>query len=108
MDLNNLDKKDDLLNSELINKTNNNIIHLRIQQRNTRKYLTLIEGLKLDDKEYKIFLKKIKKKFSCNGSIIVKDNIIVIQLQGDQRETIKKYMIENNISQIENIKCHGF
>jgi hypothetical protein len=45
MDINNLDKKGELFDSSIVGgETNNNIIHLRIQQRNPRKYITDMGG----------------------------------------------------------------
>jgi len=103
-----LDNLDNILINELDTKNiNKHSVHLRIQQRNTRKYITLIEGLIITE-DYKIFLKKIKKKFSCNGSLLKIDDNVIIQLQGDHRQTLTKYFIDNNMYEYEQIKCHGF
>ena len=88
-------------------KNNEEIIHIRLQQRNGRKTLTTIQGLS-KDLEFKKLLKAFKKEFACNGCIIDhKEFGEVIQLQGDQRENIKIFLINATISKEEYIKVHG-
>ena len=53
----------------------------------------------------KYFLKRIKKKFSCNGSIDKETN--TIQVQGDQRENIKEYLVKRYNFNSEDIIIHG-
>jgi translation initiation factor 1 len=72
-------------------------IHIRMQQRNGRKCTTSIQGLE-DDLDLKRICKAMKKMFNCNGSIETdKEFGEVIQLQGDQRENAKKWLIEQDI-----------
>lgn len=69
-------------------------IHIRIQQRNGRKTLTTIEGIpsKFDLKK---ILKVIKKQFACNGTIVNDEKAgDVIQLQGDQRNVVKEFLVD--------------
>jgi translation initiation factor 1 len=89
-------------------------IHIRIQQRNGRKTLTTVQGIpkKFDHKK---ILKVIKKEFACNGTIIdeaeSKGMGDVIQLQGDQRNKIKDFLIDKDNGlglKAETIKVHGF
>ena len=89
-------------------ETNNEeLIHVRLQQRNGRKTLTTIQGLSKDI-EFKKLLKAFKKQFACNGCIIDhKEFGEVIQLQGDQRENIKIFLINTDLSDEEHIKLHG-
>lgn len=88
-------------------KKNNTFCHIRIQQRNGRKSLTLIQGLceKLDVEK---ITKTLKKEFCCNGSII-EDLTLgkIIQLQGDQRENVLKFILEEEIVAKRMIKVHG-
>jgi translation initiation factor 1 len=85
-------------------------IHIRIQQRNGRKTLTTVEGIpsKFDLKKV---LKVIKKQFACNGTV-VQDQTAgdVIQLQGDQRNAVKDFLIGSEGLEIDpkTIKVHGF
>jgi translation initiation factor SUI1 len=82
-------------------------IHLNITKRNARKYITSIEGLEEKDfeKGLKFILKKMKKNFSCNGSI--DKTTSTVQFQGDQRDNIKSYLIEKFDFSEEDIIIHG-
>ncbi|KAI3627382.1 SUI1 [Malassezia furfur] len=85
----------------------NNYVHIRIQQRNGRKTLTTLQGL---PKEYdaKKLLKAFKKEFACNGTIVDDEELgQVIQLQGDQRQKISMFLIEEGIPK-QDVKVHGF
>ncbi|KAI0797942.1 eukaryotic translation initiation factor 1 [Abortiporus biennis] len=84
-----------------------NYIHVRIQQRNGRKTLTTLQGL---PKEYdaKKLLKAFKKEFACNGTLVDDEEAgQVIQLQGDQRQKISAFLVEEGIPKTT-IKIHGF
>ena len=95
-----------LLNSLLTPQQQNlSQIHIRIKQRTARTYITCIEGIDIKTHDIKKLLAFMRKKLSCNG-FIKNDN--EIHLTGDQRETIKKLLIEQEIAQAQNIKIHGF
>ncbi|EIW85050.1 eukaryotic translation initiation factor SUI1 [Coniophora puteana RWD-64-598 SS2] len=84
-----------------------NYLHIRIQQRNGRKTLTTLQGL---PKEYdpKKLLKAFKKEFACNGTLVEDEEMgQVIQLQGDQRVKIANFLTEEGIPK-NTIKLHGF
>ncbi|KAH7914959.1 translation initiation factor SUI1 [Hygrophoropsis aurantiaca] len=84
-----------------------NYLHIRIQQRNGRKTLTTLQGL---PKEYdpKKLLKAFKKEFACNGTLVDDEEMgQVIQLQGDQRTKIATFLTEEGIPK-STIKIHGF
>jgi translation initiation factor 1 len=81
---------------------------LRIQQRNGRKTLTTIQGLpqELDQKK---LLKAFKKVFACNGTIVDDEEMgQVIQLQGDHRQKVYNFLIEERIASKDDVKVHGF
>jgi len=86
-------------------------IHIRIQQRNGRKTLTTVEGIPAKFDLRKI-LKTIKKKFACNGTIVNDEKAgDVIQLQGDQRNAVKDFLIDKEeglMLDSKTIKVHGF
>ncbi|KAI8065296.1 translation initiation factor SUI1 [Gongronella butleri] len=85
-----------------------NLIHLRIQQRNGRKTLTTLQGL---PKEYdaKKILKVFKKEFACNGTVVENEELgEVLQLSGDQRLKIAEFLVKEEIAKKANIKVHGF
>lgn len=86
----------------------NELIHIRIQQRNGKKSLTTIQGLSTEYNLKKIS-KSFKKEFACNGCIINHPEFgEIIQLQGDQRDNIKEYLINSNMANDDLIKVHGF
>lgn len=83
-------------------------VHIRIQQRNGRKTLTTVQGIpeKYDKKR---ILKECKKEFCCNGNIVQHEQYgEVLQLQGDQRDNIKKFLENYGLVKKEQIKVHGF
>ena len=84
-------------------------VHLRYQQRTTRKGYTIIEGMP-DDIDCKKVLRGFKKIFSCNGAL-KKDkkntDTHVILLQGDHREDVRKFLMEEGIVSKDEIKMHG-
>ncbi|KAG2144749.1 translation initiation factor SUI1-domain-containing protein [Suillus cothurnatus] len=103
-----------------------NYLHIRIQQRNGRKTLTTLQGLPKGEvegsspaghhqlielsAEYdpKKLLKAFKKEFACNGTLVDDEEMgQVIQLQGDQRLKIVKFLTEEGIPK-NTIKLHGF
>ena len=83
-------------------------VHVRIQQRNGRKSLTTVQGLKKEFSYNKI-LKDLKKEFCCNGTVVQDPELgQVIQLQGDQRKNVSTFLVQAGIVKKENIKIHGF
>ena len=69
-------------------------VHIRVQQRNGRKSLTSVQGVKKEF-NYNRILKDLKKEFCCNG-VVVQDPELgqVIQLQGDQQKNVTKFLVE--------------
>lgn len=83
-------------------------MHVRIQQRNGRKSLTMLQGLSESYDREKI-LATCRKKFSCNGCIVDHPEYgKVLQFQGDQRQKIVEFLVGCNIANHEDIKVHGF
>ncbi|KAF3796767.1 translation factor SUI1-like protein [Nymphaea thermarum] len=83
-------------------------VHVRIQQRNGRKCLTTVQGLKKEFSYNKI-LKDLKKEFCCNGTVVQDPELgQVIQLQGDQRKNVSTFLVQAGIVKKEHIKIHGF
>ncbi|CAL8140339.1 unnamed protein product [Prunus armeniaca] len=71
-------------------------VHIRIQQRNGRKSLTTVQGLKKEFSYNKI-LKDLKKEFCCNGTVVQDpEQGQVIQLQGDQRKNVSSFLVQVN------------
>ncbi|KAL7779125.1 hypothetical protein CFE70_008628 [Pyrenophora teres f. teres 0-1] len=94
-----------------VKQTQQDYIHIRIQQRNGRKTLTTVQGLpkKFDQKK---ILKVIKKKFACNGTIVTDAEMgEVVQLQGDQRKDVQDFLTDKKEGlglDAKTIKVHGF
>jgi translation initiation factor SUI1 len=81
---------------------------ISIQQRTARKSTTKIEGLstKLDLKK---IVKELQQLVQSSGSISdVEGHGKVIVFQGDKRNVIVKYLIDNKYAQRENIKVMGY
>jgi len=89
-----------------------NKYHIRVQQRNGRKCITTLDGLE-EDLDLKRICKAMREAFSCNGNVIMKEDeeTGVIQLQGDQRENIKQWLLDMEIilkNEVDRIVVHGF
>jgi translation initiation factor 1 len=83
-------------------------VHLRCQQRNGRKCITTVQGLSTD-LELKKILRNFKKKFSCNGAMVNDKELgDILQLSGDQREGVRKFLVDNEIYSNIEITVHGF
>jgi len=82
-------------------------VHLRIQQRNRRKCVLTVQGLD-DDLDLKKICKALRKNLQCNGAII-KDKEFgdVIQLQGDHREKVGQFLVDQEIIMKEQLIIHG-
>ena len=89
-------------------KPTSNMIHLHFQQRTTRKCWTIIQGLP-DDLDFKKILRHFKKCFVCNGSTQESEEQgNILQLQGDHRREIYKFLCEEGIATKDTIKIHGY
>ena len=102
-------KEDDAFRDSAFAK---NKYHIRVQQRNRLKCLTTLDGLE-EDLDLKRICKAMREAFSCNGSISMKEGQEegFIQLQGDQRENIKQWLLDMEIilrSEVDRIVVHGF
>jgi len=83
------------------------IVHIRLQQRNGRKSLTTIQGLNSSLDLAKL-TKAFKKEFCCNGCVVDDKELgRVIQLQGDQRNKVTLFLVEEEIAAKKMIKIHG-
>ena len=84
------------------------MVHIQFQQRTTRKCITIIQGL-AEDLDFKKLVRHFKKMWNCNGTVITHAKWgEVIQLQGDNRKAVAKFLMEEGIASKEEIKIHGF
>jgi translation initiation factor 1 len=118
-------------NSGDVISTGKGVIHISIQQRNARKSITKVQGINpaVDLEKVLKALKKVQRPclcsfasfwndccnlfpqaHSCNGAVVADaaDGGNVLQLQGDKRIEVQKFLIENGLSEKDNIKMHGF
>ncbi|KAK7290853.1 hypothetical protein RIF29_05586 [Crotalaria pallida] len=83
-------------------------VHIRIQQRNGKKSLTTVQGLKKQF-SYEKILKDLKKEFCCNGNVVQDKELgKIIQLQGDQRKNVSQFLVQAGLVRKDQIKIHGF
>jgi translation initiation factor SUI1 len=80
-------------------------IHIRIQLRG-RKYVTIVENLSNFDLDFDInkIFNFLQQKLHCGG-YVADSNII---LQGDFRNEVKMFLIQNDIVNKDDIVIHGF
>ena len=95
------------IDEELCCKKKISKIHIRVQQRTSKKYITIVEGLS-NELDIKKILKYMKKKFVCNGTILKNEDNKIVNLSGDQRQKVKEFFINYNIVDKNNIIIHGF
>nr|ABY75807.1 SUI1 B protein [Opuntia streptacantha] len=83
-------------------------VRIRIQQRNGKKSLTTVQGLRKDF-SYERILKDLKKEFCCNGNVVQDKELgKIIQLQGDQRKNVANFLVQAGLVKKDHIKIHGF
>jgi translation initiation factor 1 len=82
-------------------------IHIRKTQRNARKCHTTIEGLP-EDLDLQKIGKHFAKKNQCSYTIVSSPKYgQVIQLTGDKKEFVKKFLIDEQICKEDQIHLHG-
>ena len=94
-----------------LDQQDNQRVDIRVQQRNGKKCLTLVEGLS-HELDLKRILSTMKKKFSTNGTLLKKDKEsenqdLILQLQGDKRQDVCDFLVEQNICRRNHILIHG-
>ena len=81
------------------------LIHIRVQQRNGRKCITTVQGLH-QDLDLKKILKALKKQECCNGTVVEDEEMgAVLQLQGDQRDSVAKFLTEMGMLRTMSTQC---
>ncbi len=110
MEILNLQTTDPFAEADDSGKTADNSaskVNIRIQQRTTRKRITTVQGLD-QELDLKRILKTLKKTHNCNGTLIKSQEYgDVLKMSGDQRQNVRRFLIENEIVSKENIIIHG-
>jgi translation initiation factor 1 len=104
-DINNIDFEDGVETAD--NMQLLDTVHIRIQQRNGKKVITIIQGLdaKIPRKD---LIKKFKTMYACGGHIAQDEEFgEVIQLTGDQRLKVRDYLVAYGMVEAHNIEIHG-
>lgn len=86
-----------------------NVVHLRLQQRNARQRICTVEGLS-QNLDFKKIKKTLMRDLCCNG-IIIEDPVLgkILQFQGDHRRAIAKFIVDEQlVSSAEKVKIHGY
>jgi translation initiation factor 1 len=110
MDIENLQPKDIDFDDLVEKKRPLSNIHIRLQQRNGKKMITIIEGL-AEDLDLKKVLRALKNTFQTNGAILrPEEDTAILQLNGDQRENVRSFFTRYKIWEPPDppIKIHGF
>ena len=82
-------------------------VHIRFQQRTGRKGITTVQGL-YQKLNFDKLNKEFKKRWGCAGIVIQDPEAgYVIQLQGDQRQHLTEFIVEERMAKEENIKVFG-
>merc|ERR1712065_78290 len=85
----------------------NQLVHIFLKKRTNRKSWTTVQGLP-SNVPMKKLLKSFRKNFHCNGCVVDDEKFgQVIQLQGDHRADIQKFLVSKKIVKAENIRIHG-
>lgn len=83
-------------------------MHLRVQQRNGKKCITILEGL-FPDIDPKKIIQKMKSKFACGGCVKTDDDgNTVITLTGDKRNDIVDFFTLRKIAEKNDFVLHGY
>ncbi len=82
-------------------------IHIRIQQRNKSKSLTIVEGMP-SDLDLKKIAKSMRQTYKTSCSIIKTEDEFILQLAGDQRNNILDWLLRTKICSRKQIIIHGF
>ena len=86
-------------------------VHIKIKQRNGKKSNTFVENLPKNlpkNLDIEQLAKKMRQTFHCNGCVHNDETGSSIQLFGDQRLVVKKFLISNSIVEETDIVIHGY
>ncbi len=82
------------------------MVHIRVQQRTTRKSYTIVEDMP-EDIDLKKVVKHFRKVLNVGGEVKSNKGKQIILMQGDQREEVREFLLEQGIVRVDEIKVHG-
>lgn len=89
------------------NLLNKNMVTIMVQKRNGKKCNTSVIGM-AEDLDLKKIISYIKKKYSCNGSVVIdEEHGEVMIFTGDQKENIYNFLIDQEINKKDEIILKG-
>ncbi|KAJ5077208.1 eukaryotic translation initiation factor eif1 [Anaeramoeba ignava] len=82
-------------------------VHIRVVQRTRNKWITTVEGLS-QQLDLKKILGALRKQLHCTGTVIDNEDLgLILQLTGDQRQAVAKFLLDEEICTKDNLKIHG-
>lgn len=85
---------------------NDNYVHIRSQQRNGKKSITIIQNIP-DEYDLVKIVKAMRKIYACNGSLTNHKQFgDVIMLQGDKRADVYEFITKVGLVKAEFVKIH--
>ena len=86
-------------------------VRIKVNQRTGRKFITLLEGMShfVGEDRIKKLVSEIKKKFATSASLVLDKKFgKVIQIQGDLRVELKKFLLNSKYCREQDIDIRGF
>jgi len=84
-----------------------NLVHIRVISRNARKKITFVQDLP-PEVNLKKALSLLQKNYNCGGAVMDHPEWgKVLKLNGDQREGVKKFLVNCGVTTEGNIRVHG-
>ena len=107
LDFDSLDLKTKNTDEPVLDEIKSNFIDIYIQQRNARKRIITIEGLKFDEETLKTYAKNFRKSLNCSCSVDKKDGLNILKLSSQNIDDVKKFLIEKIKIEESSIRTHG-
>ena len=87
-------------------------VHIRVQQRNSRKSVTTVSGLAALWPNRKLNFERINREFQkrwgCSGTVIHDDKYgMVIQLQGNMSDNVRQFLIDERLATADKMEVHS-
>ncbi|ORC88722.1 translation factor SUI1 [Trypanosoma theileri] len=82
-------------------------VHIRVQQRKGKKFVTSVQGLN-QALNFRRINREFQRRWGCNGTVIETPEAgIVIQLQGNWSEEIRQFLLAENMATEQNLEIHS-